>query len=57
MTLHTASGCGVSVGDGGQSGTSGNTNCNANNAYDGMSLRCLSLVHFDLTGHRLWCQQ
>lgn len=57
MTLHTASGCGVSVGDGGQSGTSGNTNCNANNAYDGMSLRCLSLVHFDLTDHRLWCQQ
>ncbi|KAF4308567.1 Glycoside hydrolase family 16 [Botryosphaeria dothidea] len=35
MTLHTAGGCGVSVGDGGQSGTSGNTNCNANNAYDG----------------------
>ncbi|KAB2576729.1 putative endo-1 [Lasiodiplodia hormozganensis] len=35
MTLHTAAGCTVTVGEGGQSGTSGNTNCNANTAYDG----------------------
>ncbi|OJD36269.1 endo-beta-glucanase [Diplodia corticola] len=35
MTLHTAAGCTVTVGEGGQSGTSGNTDCNANTAYDG----------------------
>ena len=35
MTLHTAAGCNVVVGEGGQSGTSGNTDCNANNAFDG----------------------
>lgn len=35
MTLHTNPGCTVSVGEGGQSGTSGNTDCNANTAYDG----------------------
>ncbi|KAF2141508.1 glycoside hydrolase family 16 protein [Aplosporella prunicola CBS 121167] len=37
MTLHTRAGCNVDVGEGGQTGTLVQTNCNANSAYDGCS--------------------